>query len=105
MARVWQPKIPQGHAALREAIDLCGSKAELARRVARFVPCTASRMEQWLRLGMPVPPAFAPFIAQAVDNRVSVLRLCPEYERGWALLSEQLPAIERERRKKKVPGV
>ncbi|MEX3950598.1 hypothetical protein AB4Y45_25495 [Paraburkholderia sp. EG287A] len=99
MARVRSLKIAQGHAALLEAIDLCGSMGELARRVNQYVPCTNGRIDQWLRRGVAVPPAVAPFIAHAVNDQVSVYRLCPEYARGWALLHKQLTAANRRRRK------
>ncbi|MFP4891252.1 hypothetical protein [Paraburkholderia sp. EG304] len=94
MQRVWNAKIPRGHIALLEAAEICGSISELARRVNRYKPCSGSRITKWLDRGMPVPPAFAPFIAHVVENRVSVHRLCPEYEQGWSLLRQQLDAAD-----------
>ena len=99
MAQELNPDVHHGLAALEEAIALCGSRAELARRVSQLTPCTAARIEQWIRRGVGAPPAFAPFIAHAVDDRVSVLRLCPEFAHGWALLRRQLNIAHRERKR------
>ncbi|WP_233866716.1 hypothetical protein [Paraburkholderia adhaesiva] len=100
MACARGPGIPLGHVALLDAIDLCGSIGELARRVNEYVPCNTARIDRWLRNGTAVPPLIAPFIAEAVGNRVTVLRLCPEYAQGWRRLDRQLAAERRMRRKR-----
>lgn len=99
MTREVRPEIRQGHDALREAISICGSRAELARRINVHVPCTDARIGQWFRLGMAVPPRFAPFIAHAVQDRVSVAQLCPQFAHGWALLRKQLATGHKRERK------
>ncbi|MFP4895785.1 hypothetical protein [Paraburkholderia sp. EG304] len=86
--------VPPQLAALQTAIELAGSRRELARRIARHVPCTAGRLDMWFHRKSPVPVEIAPFISAAVDGAVSVFELCPEYSKGWRMLKELLNSEE-----------
>ncbi|WP_322092789.1 YdaS family helix-turn-helix protein [Paraburkholderia bannensis] len=90
MSREIDPDVVSGHQALHEAIAMCGSRAELARRISRHVPCSAARIDQWIRRGQAIPPDVAPFIVDAVFGKITLQSLCPGYAAGWRLLREQL---------------
>jgi DNA-binding transcriptional regulator YdaS (Cro superfamily) len=96
--RVDNAEVQAGHAELRRAIILCGSRSELARRISVYLPCTPERIRAWQTRHMAVPPEFAPFISAACSGRVTVDALCPHYE-GWMLLREQFEVqdLNRER--------
>jgi DNA-binding transcriptional regulator YdaS (Cro superfamily) len=64
------------------AVDLCQTKAELARRINR----KPQEINNWLNRGDKVPVEACPFIANAcADPRVTCEALRPDYE-GWAVL-------------------
>ncbi|CAB3758491.1 hypothetical protein [Paraburkholderia humisilvae] len=78
--------------ALNTAIALCGgSRRELARRIAETgyrgvrAPISSQRIDNWINRDGAVPIEVAPFVAAAVDGKVSVYDLCPGYE-GWQVL-------------------
>jgi len=91
------------HRALQTAIDLCGgSRRELARRIAETgyrgvrAPISPQRIDNWInrKTAAPVPIEVAPFVAAAVEGKVSVFDLCPHYQEGWLLIAELLKAGE-----------
>jgi len=89
--------------ALQTAIDLCGgSRRELARRISGTgyrglrAPISPQRIDNWINRDGAVPIEAAPFVAAAVEGKVSVFDLCPEYEDGWRLIAELLNASEEE---------
>lgn len=78
--------LPPHLQALQTAIKLAGSRRELARRIACYTPCSAGRLDMWFHRGTPIPVEIAPFVALAVDGKVSVFDLCPGYRQGWFAL-------------------
>lgn len=94
--------------ALQTAIDLCGgSRRELARRVCEIgYPgvragvnrplFTTERIDKWFSRDGAVPIEVAPFVAAAVDGKVSVFDLCPHYEDGWRLIAQLFRAGQQE---------
>jgi DNA-binding transcriptional regulator YdaS (Cro superfamily) len=96
--RATDDDVQAGHAELRRAIMLCGSRTELARRISVYRSCSPARIQQWQTRHKPVPPEFAPFISAAVSGRVTVESLCPDYE-GWMLLREQFEIQDLDREK------
>lgn len=80
---------------LQRAIELAGSRRELARRISEYEPCSSQRIDNWLQRDHIVPITMAPFVSAAVDGEVSVQVLCPEYA-GWGLLAVLLAGSEEE---------
>jgi DNA-binding transcriptional regulator YdaS (Cro superfamily) len=72
--------------ALLQAIDLAGSRRELARRISEYEPCASQRVDNWVQRDHMVPVTMAPFVSAAVDGEVSVRDLCPDYP-GWEVLA------------------
>ncbi|MFP3549722.1 hypothetical protein SB861_03270 [Paraburkholderia sp. SIMBA_049] len=88
--------------ALNTAIAICGgSRRELARRIAETgyrgvrAPISPQRIDNWINRDGAVPIEVAPFVAAAVDGKVSVYDLCPGYE-GWRVLRALLLTEDRE---------
>lgn len=88
--------VPQQLLALQKAIEICGSRRELARRISLFTPCTSGRIDMWFSRNTVVPIDAVPFVAAAVDGQVSVYELCPEYAEGWRVLRALLLNEHRE---------
>lgn len=67
---------------LLRAVDLCVTKAELARRIKR----SPQEVWNWVNRDKRAPVDACPFIVAACDHPdVTLERLRPDYE-GWALL-------------------
>lgn len=62
--------------ALMKAIELCGSQAELARRLGAFTP----QVNEWVKGGRPVPAHRCAAIEAATDGLVTCEQLRPDLD-------------------------
>lgn len=75
--------------ALDLAIAVCGSRAELARRIG----ISEQRVYQWYARKGGVSLECAPFVVAACNGEVSVLDLRPDYKEFFLLVGTQLAEL------------